>query len=330
VPMALPMVQLAPSVAPVAPFTVPVAPSVAPVAPFTVPVAPSAALGGLRAVSDAAAHAGHAAEKKRVTGGAPDKPQAPRRLAVVDLLFFEPRVVPRVRAGTRFAPLWAQAPRPRVQSVDEARREPPDRADVLRVLCFGRPASASEIRRALADGLDDPTDLEPPLVLVGGELRPTLDETETLRTSVAVAQPVAGSDKKVLAAIALANEALANAIGPRPDTAIGLARQIEANTAALSLPPRYVATQVERALLEGRKLKRRTLLGAPRIRADLALGGETLPMYLPDSVAGSLPLLPAFPIVALCEVRPREDGGEAQAEALFAVALGRVLCARSG
>jgi hypothetical protein len=295
-------------------------------------VSASAALGGLRAASDAAAEREQAAS--RSAAGAPRTPPAappPRRLAVVDLLFFEPPVAPRLRAQKRHAPMWTAAPRPRVASVDEPRREPADRDrdTVLRVLCFARPDGAASIRRALADALDE-GDLEPPLGLVAGELRPHFDETETLRATIAAAQPVAGNDRKVLAALALANEALATSIGPRPDAALSLARQIEAATGGLSLPPRYVGSQAERALLEGRKHKHRTLRGAPRLRADLALrDGEALPVYLPEAVAGSLPLLPSFPVIMVCEVRPREDAAEAQAEALFAVALGRVLHVRA-
>ncbi|APR77400.1 D-alanyl-D-alanine carboxypeptidase [Minicystis rosea] len=294
----------------------------------TTPATPAnAALGGLQSASDAAA----AREREAKTASAPrerTEPRSPPRRAVVDLLAFDPPIAPRLRALQRFASIW---PRPRAQSIDDARRDPPDRdrETVLRVLCFGRPEGAHEIRRALADGLDD-ADLDPPLALVSGELKLIFDETETLRVTVAVAQPVAGGDKKVLAAIALAQEALGTTIGPRPDAALSLARQIESATASLSLPPRYVAAEVERALLEGRKLKRRTLRGAARVRADLVLrDGEALPIYLPDTISGSLPLLPAFPILGVCEVRPREDGAEAHAEALFATALGRVLHTRA-
>lgn len=284
---------------------------------------------GLKAASDAAARSDEGAEKRRAPGAAPDKPAPPRRLAIVDLIFFDPRLPPRLRAHKRYSALGVTA-RPRALAADEPRRdaEGRDRADILRALCFGRVESAGDVRRALADSLED-ADLDPPLVLVGGELRPTFDEIEALRTTIEVARPVAGSDKRVQAAIAVAQEAVANSIGPRPDAALGLARQIENSTGALSLPPGYVASQVERALLENRKLKRRTLLGASRIRADLALPGESLPVYLPDTIAGSLPLLPSFPVIALCEARPREDAGEEKPEALFALALGRVLHARA-
>jgi hypothetical protein len=294
---------------------------------------PAAPAGGVRALSDAAADR----ENRRDAGLAPAavRPAGElRRLAVVDLLSFDPRLAPRLRAMKRFAAVWAQAPKARpAHGVDEPRAEPPDRAraDVLRVLSCARADAAVAVRNALAESLDDLADLEPPLVLVSGELRPIFDEVETLRAAVSIAQAVAGGDKKLLASIALGQEALAAPYAPRPEAVLGLSRQLEQATAQLSLPPRYLASQVERALLENRKYKRRTLLGEARVRADLTLaqGGDTWALYLPDSISASLPLLPSYPVVALCEVRPREDLGEAQPEALFTVALGRVLHSRA-
>jgi hypothetical protein len=254
---------------------------------------------------------------------------------VVDLLFFEPSIIPRLRAMPRFADVWAQPSRPRlVQSADAPRAEEPprERADVLRLLSCGRPAELPEIRRALADCLEDLSDFDLPLVLVSGELRPTFDEVETLRATVAVVQPVAGPDKKIAATLALAQEALGAGTPPRPDVAVGLCKQIEQASASLSLPPRYVASHEERMLLEERRFKRRPILGAPRVRAELTIpggGGDAMLVYLPDGPSASLPLLPAWPVIALCEIRPREDIAETHAEALLAVAFGRVLFSRS-
>jgi len=296
-----------------------------------------AAFGGVRAASDAAAERSAAAEAPRerairVDVGA-EAAQPPRRQAVVSLLCFDAQMVPRIRRNKRFAAALAQKARPRrAQGLDEPMKEaPPDeRSDVLRVLSYGTPVDAPEIRRALADCLDDLDELDPPVLLVGGEMRPTFDEVEALRTTIAVAQQVAGGDKKVLAAIAVGQEALAAPVVPRSETTLGLVRQIEQAAASLSLPARYVPAEVERVLTEGRKYKRRTLLGAPRVRADLAVsrGGEVMPVYVPESASTSLPQLLSFPVVALCEVIPREDLTETQDEALVVGALGRVLRSR--
>ncbi|MEO5727987.1 MAG: hypothetical protein ABI134_10280, partial [Byssovorax sp.] len=293
-------------------------------------VAASGAFGGVKAASDAAAGRETTREASSPLGARDLASRTVRRLAVVDLLSFDPKIAARLRALKRFAPILAPALRTgSLQGVDAPRAEVPDRdrADVLRVLSCGPPVSAADVRSALADSLDDLVDLEPPFVLVAGELRPLFDEVETLRAAVAIARPVAGGDKKLLATLAIAEESLASPVPPRSDTALGLSRQIEQASVSLSLPARYVASEVERVLLEGRKYKRRTLLGAARVRADLIVGreGAVFPLYVLDAVASSLPLLPAYPVTALCEVRPREDVAEAQGEALFAVALGRVL-----
>jgi hypothetical protein len=296
----------------------------------------SRAFVGVKAASDAAA--GRDATRDR-NAASPFGPRdatrgAVRRLAVIDLLAFDPKIAARLRAVKRFAAILAQPSRTgALQGVDAPRAEvgDKDRADVLRVLSFGTPVSASDVRGALLDSLDDLVDLDPPFVLVSGELRPLFDEVETLRAAVAIVRPVASGDKRLLATLAIADECLASPVPPRSDTALGLARQIEVGSASLSLPPRYVASEVERALLEGRKYKRRTLLGAARVRADLLIGRDAspFPFYVLDSVAASLPLLPSCPVTALCEVRPREDVAETASEALFAVALGRVLQSRA-
>jgi hypothetical protein len=294
----------------------------------------NSAFGGVKAASDAAAGRENPRDAASPFGPRDAPARAVRRLAVIDLLAFDPKIAARLRALKRFAPVFAQPTRASaLQGVDAPRAEAPDkdRADVLRVLSFGSPASASDVRNALADSLDDLVDLDPPFVLVAGELRPLFDEVETLRAAVAIAKPVAGGDKRLLSTLAIAEESLASPVPPRSDTALGLARQIEQASTSLSLPARYVASEVERVLLEGRKYKRRTLLGAPRVRAELVVGreGAAFPLYVLDSVAASLPLLPSFGVTALCEVRPREDVAETQSEALFAVALGRVLHGRT-
>ena len=298
-----------------------------------------AAFGGVKAASDAAIKVSLAPappetprERPAFSDAFGARGAATQRQAVVSLLSFDAAIVPRLRRAKQFTAVFDSKSRPkRAQGVDTPHQEPKDdRGDVLRALSFGQGADAAAIRRALNDSLDDLEELDPPLLLVAGELRPTFDEVEMLRATVAVVKQVAGSDKKILGALAVGQEALGASIAPRAETSLGLVRQIEQAAASLTLPPRYVSAEVERVLVEGRKYKVRTVLGAARVRADMTLtrGGETMPLYLPETAASSLPLLVAFPVAALCEVLPREDLTETQDEALLAVALGRVLRSR--
>lgn len=255
------------------------------------------------------------------------------RRAIVDLLAFDASVPSRLRRSKTHAPLLVSdlAPRTAKKLDDPAGEQGAEdraRIDVLRILSCGTPLGTEEIHAAFDALLDDPHDFEIPLFLVEGEVKPTMDEVETLRVAADLAKPLAGNNKRVNAALSAANDALSRSAPPVSEAAATLYKQLEASTGDLSLPSRHLADQVDRTLREARSFKKRTLLGAPRIRADLMLGKGTLPIYLPDSAASQLPLLPVFPLAALVEFRPREDASEANPAALVAFAFGRVLRAR--
>ncbi len=251
-----------------------------------------------------------------------------RRRALVDLLTFDSGLPARLRRAPGHGELLAAAARTRgFRRLDETATQDRDKdaLDVLRVLSLGAPVEQSSLRAAVETALDDVHDLDIPLLLVSGELRPTFDELETLRLSASVAQAFGSSDKRVQATIALVNEAVGSSAPPAGKAAQSLLQQLEQATAALSLPPRYIAETVERALLEQRKYRKRTLFGSVRVRADMTIGGSSYPIYLADDVSPKLPLLTSFAVLALVEVRPREDAAESQTDALLAHALGRLV-----
>ncbi len=259
------------------------------------------------------------------------EPLSVKRRALVDLLSFEPALPRRLRRSRAYSEVLADFNPPRIprrpdESDVERDREERGRLDVLRVLSCGIPLDANELMSAIERSLDDPNDLELPLFLVAGELRPTLDEVEALRAAVAVAQPLGGNDKRLAAAVAIAVDALAAPSPPLRQTAVALHRQIETALGQLSLPPRYLAEQVEHSLLTNRRYRKPTILGANRIRAELSSSsGATYPAYLPDELCLRLPMLTSFPVVALVELHPREDASEQSADALLVSALGRIV-----
>lgn len=254
-----------------------------------------------------------------------------KRRALVDLLAFDPALPRRLRRSKAFNEVLSDFSPPRVprrpDEVESDRdRDERGRLEVLRVLSCGLPVDTNDLGSAIDRSLDDPNDLELPLFLVAGELRPTFDEVEALRAALAVAQPLAGSDKRMAAAVGVATDALAAPAPPLRQTAVALYRQLETATNQLSLPPRYLAEQVEHALLTNRRYRKPTILGEPRIRADLASGsGAAYPAYLSESLGLRLPMLTSFSVVALVELHPREDAGETSAEALLVTAIARVV-----
>lgn len=291
-------------------------------------LAPSA-----REASDRAAKAVATRAPRATRAHASERDDHPR-LRAIDLWGFDPALPARLRRPP-FAELLRALERPSPVRLDEPAREPDPseqaRLDVLRALSFG-PARELPAVRALLDaalfGDARELDLEPPLALVAGEARASFDEVEVLRATVAAAQPLAPSDKRLAQAVTLASESLGSPSPPAGELALGLARPIEQAMQAMSLPARYLERQVERTLLEQRKLRRRTLFGAPRFRVDLVVGGETLPCYLDEGWLARWPLLAAVPLVVLGELRPREDASEASTECFVARAAGRTLAQR--
>ena len=283
-----------------------------------------------KAASDSAAELEKAqAKAARESEVAP----AVQRRVLVDLLSFEDALPRRLRRSRVHSALLKEFAPPRAfRRADDAdaerekEREDRSRLEVLRVLSCGAPIDGAGLHAALDAQLDDANDLEIPIFLAAGELKPTMDEIALLKATIRIAQPLANSDKRFQATLTVAAEAAKADTAPPAETVNALLRQIEGATRELSLPPRYFTEAVERSLLENRCYKKRVVLGQPRIRAEFALStGTTMPIYLPESVGQHLPLLPSFTAVALVEVRPREDASESAADALVALALGRVV-----
>lgn len=259
------------------------------------------------------------------------KAEAAVRRCLVDLLWYDSQVPRRLRRGKPFSQVLADFSPPKGhRRLDEAEvdRDREDRAklDVLRVLSCGEPARINDLSLLADQQMEDANDLEIPVFLVSGELRPSFDELAALKAAVRIAQPLAVNDKRLLSALAVANEVLAGTSPPSSETTTSLFKQIESATVGLNLPARYVTDSVEKSLLETRAYRKRGILGEARIRCDFLVPGATAwPCYVIEEVAQKLPLLPSFPVVALVEVRPREDASESHAESLLVVALGRVL-----
>lgn len=290
---------------------------------------------GVRAMSDAAA------DQERMRAGASDSasdaarpfssmPSAgsARRQALVDLLCFDSSLPARLRRAPTYSKILEAAPDRRAWvRTDEARpggdREDRDRTDVLRVLSFAEPCDLPRARSMIDEAFGDAFQLDLPLCVITGTLKPTHDDVEVLRAIVEAGGPLGPTNKNLQGALKLVQETLDSGYLASGETVTSLLRQVEQSAASLWS---YLSGQIQRILIEGRRFKRRTILGETRLRAELTtLGGETIPTYIPDGVAGKLPMLQAFPVLLVAELRQREDGIETHAEALVALALARVV-----
>jgi hypothetical protein len=205
------------------------------------------------------------------------------------------------------------------------------RADISSVLTKGSPPAAGDIDSAI-EAVGEGGTLDPPLMLFAGELEFAFDEMETLKATVAAAQPLAASDKKLKEVLDLVGEMMKTPLQGAPEVVDGLVSSVkEAWTKAnRMLPPTYIDTHPTRVLLEQRHYQKREILDDMWIRALLSLPDldAPVPAYIPGKLARRLPLFKRFSARLIVEVLPQQDQYETSPLALRSVALARVLPAR--
>ncbi|XXX77006.1 DUF2169 domain-containing protein [Sorangium sp. So ce134] len=249
---------------------------------------------------------------------------------IVELLWFDPAALPRVRA--RWSDLILELdfeeldPRHDLPAGDAAAAK--DRHDVLGVLTDGSPIEPSGVHQALLASIGDRRRFTPPLVLVTGEARFPFDEVEALKATVAVVAPLAGPDKPLKDAIDAIGEVLKS---PYLQSSTGVVDRLNQQLKELlaqssrSSPTGQIEAHTERLLLEQRRYQTRRVLGDVWIRALLAAGGQgALPLYLPKALEHRLPLMTSLKVRVLAEAHLRQDQLEHSRYALKALALGRV------
>jgi hypothetical protein len=204
-----------------------------------------------------------------------------------------------------------------------------ERADALRVLLKIKPLDGDGIVASMASSIDEDSAFTPPLVVVSGDLHFPFDDTEILKAYVAGATPFLGSDKKLREIVDTAGEVLRSPWPGSRGLVESLASRLKEAFAQANraLPPAYLETSAEQALLEQRRYQKRAILGQDRIRALLTPlgGGAPLPTYLPDSLTRQLPMFQRFRALIAAEAHGQQDQYESHPVALVGLALARVL-----
>jgi hypothetical protein len=283
------------------------------------------------AASDDAAGAKALKSEEPVTAAPAVAGQA-RASAVIEVLWFDPGLLDAIRAQSEWKEIiGGLKPRPRDTDFEGSnappakQQEAKDRRNVAGVLARGEPATSQGLRAALDGAFDDAEmgdgQLVPPLVLVAGELGMPFDEVETLRATLAVVAPFVAGDKRLKELTELAPGSMGASM-----QAQGLVSQINEafSQTRRGLPADYLMGHVERMLLEQRQYQKRTVFGQAWLRGLLALP-ESVPLYLPASLARDLPMFRSFPVRVIVEVRTRADHHEEHPLALRAVAFGRTV-----
>jgi hypothetical protein len=260
---------------------------------------------------------------------------------ILDLLWFDPDSLDRVRTTTRWVERIA-ASRPPVFDPEEAggkaTQAPSDemaRGEVLAVLSSGAATPISGLGGALAAAAKLRRGFAPPLVVAIGELTPSFDEIDTLKATLSATSPFVPGDKKLKEVTDLCTELLGTPwLDGATEVVEGLIARVRDafHASSRGLPPSFLDTRVERTLLKQRKYLKATVLGKTWIRAQLAEpnGGTPVPVYLSDALAQTLPMFRRFAVRLIADVHLAQDQFEAHPYALRAVAVARESPAQHG
>jgi hypothetical protein len=296
----------------------------------------SAAYVGVLEASNAAAEPPPPPPRRAPMRSEPPAALPPRTL--VEVVWYDAAKVARLRKTPAFEPhLRPPSPPPAAPAGDpEAaaraaeEKTRAERADVAAVLARATPVL--DVEGAVMDAATEDGDLEPPLVVVSGELELGLDEVKMLEAMLGAAGSFASGDKKLKEVIDLASEVMRTPLGASPGVAAGFVTRVREAWAKANrlLPADYLDVHTRRLLLEQRSYQKRELWNDAYIRALILPAGEGsgIPTYLPAALAKQLPLFARFPARVLAEAFPQQDQLETHPVALRATALGRVVTGR--
>ena len=251
---------------------------------------------------------------------------------VLDLLWFDPDALPRIRARfsalideLEFEPLDPRHDLP-VDDPNASR----DRHHAFGVMTQAPLTEAAGISRAMVEAISDKGRFTPPVVVLSGELRFPFDEVEHLKAAAAAAKPLAKDDKRLTDLIDTVNELAGTPLLQGSPGAIDSLLKDLSSAVSQSkrpLPVKFLDAHLERVLLEQRRYQKRTVFGAPMLRGLFTPAGSSaaLPAYLPESVADRLPLVVQMKVRLIAEATASQDQYESHPQALRVVALGRAM-----
>jgi hypothetical protein len=258
---------------------------------------------------------------------APAESRAPRD--VLDLLWFEAGLVPKLRANRAWRAVidQLQVTHSNPGASTKAAADADERNEVFQLLANAEADEPAAIADVLARAISIDGKLVPALALVTGEIVLPFDLCDLLQLTLSAAKPFATADKafhEVYEAVGAMNEAAALADPVAQGMTLRLReafQQVKHN-----LGSRYLETTAERSLLCKRRYQKRDVFGSPHVRALVAgPSGEPVPGYLPADAATRLPLFARFRVRLIAEVNAQMDYEEQNPCALRILAIARVV-----
>jgi hypothetical protein len=272
---------------------------------------------------------------------------APFQGDVLQLLWFDPEAAPRVRRRPEWKKildaLEQQPPDPELDepALGDEPAELEDRREIFEVLARGTSTGEDGVESALYAAVRSDGRFAPQLLLLAGEARFDFDELEYLKAMVSAATPFVAqpapseghappAPDELKLAVDQATTYLATPdLVPSSDLATTLTVRIREAfvKSARTVGPTYLDDQCERALLERRAYQRRSVFGAPHLRALFHFVGSStgVPAYFPEALAKKLPLFRRLRVKLLAEAHFQADQYESHASCVRAAAVARVL-----
>ncbi|APR86598.1 Uracil-DNA glycosylase, family 4 [Minicystis rosea] len=259
---------------------------------------------------------------------------------ILELLWFDPESVPRIRRMREWKPILdALEQRPVDRDLDDPAlasepMEMEDRREVFEILVHAASTDAAGVDRTLFRGVRPDGKFVPQITLIVADLTFPFDELGTLKATVSTVGPlVTPADEALKAAVESAKEFLktADELTP-PSVAENMtARVREAwSQSKRTLPETHLEEQTDRVLLSQRRYQKRIVFGAPHLRCLARIDdAPPIPAYLPESLAKKLPMFQRFRGRLIAEVHQQADQYETHAAALRVVALARVTARKS-
>ena len=260
---------------------------------------------------------------------------------LVDLLWFDPESVPRMRKRPAFRQVLDEL---HERDVDPDADDPDaatnpqvveDTREVFEILTRGRAEAADDLAEALRRCTRDDGRFVSTLVLVSGELETPFDEIGELEAAVAIAAPFAAQDDALQEALASAKAFLSSPPPARPASlAAMLTKRIDETLARSTRVTMQLDGHRERVLLEGRRYQVRNVLGAKHLRTLLPLSNAStarrggtfpVPVYWPQALSDTLPLARRFRARIVAELRLAIDARDGHAASLRGLAIARAV-----
>jgi len=303
-----------------APIPPPYVPAFRSEPPPAIPGPSHAVAFGAEASSNAAAAARPVVDEEPSTASdASREPEPPK--VPLELLYFDPRVVPRVRR--RFKEVVDDLDFEDLGPEHALASGDPD-ADKAQSHVFGVlsnvPASRARDLRAVAEtGLHKSGRYTPPLAVLEGELQWSFSDVAKLQMAKRLLEPLFAADKR-----------LADLCADRPASERGASQSFQSirehHAATYGKGPHALdlAKEVERRLLDDRAFEERVVLGESFYRARLGKDEAAATVYMPHGAKDHVPLFESFEARILAEVHPRQERLEPAPFALRVLAIARI------